>query len=64
MQIDETFDTEFGTVVFRGEVTDEELQFIIRAGLLTMLLQNKIQATFIQPEESDHFIMDSPTQVQ
>lgn len=51
-----------GKVVFRGELSDEELDAVVTMGLVTMLLQGQISATFMT--EDGTVIQDVPDQVQ
>jgi hypothetical protein len=45
-QINQTFETEEGTVVFNGEVTDKEYDYIIQQGLLALIDQGFIKPTY------------------
>jgi len=62
VKIDKELDTPMGKVVFRGELSDEELDAVVTMGLVTMLLQGQISATFMT--EDGTLIQDVPDQVQ
>jgi hypothetical protein len=50
-QINQTFETEEGTVVFNGEVTDKEYDYIIQQGLLALIDQGFIEPTYLDSKE-------------
>lgn len=44
-KIDKELDTPLGLVVFRGEVSEEELDHIVTLGLMSMVLQGQLIPT-------------------
>jgi len=52
MKIDQTIETPMGTIVFRGEVTDDELDYIIKLGLVTMYLKGELDSEAITEDGS------------
>ena len=50
-QINQSFKTEEGTVVFQGEVTDQEYDYIIQQGLLALIDQGFITPNYVNPKE-------------
>ena len=45
-QINQSFETEEGTVIFNGEVSDDEYNYIIQQGLLALIDQGFIKPTY------------------
>lgn len=62
MKIDKELDTPMGKVVFRGELSNEELDAVVTLGLVTMLLQGSISPTFMTSDGT--VIQDVPDQLQ
>ena len=50
-QINQSFETDEGTVVFQGEVTDQEYDYIIQQGLLALIEQGFIKPHYVDPKE-------------
>lgn len=50
MKIDQTIELPMGTIVFKGEVSDEELDYIIKLGLVSLYLRGGIETT-VQTED-------------
>ena len=50
-QRNQSFKTEEGTVVFQGEVTDQEYDYIIQQGLLALIDQGFITPNYVNPKE-------------
>lgn len=61
MELEKEIETPFGTVRFKGTVTDDELDYIIKIGLMAMMARGQIKAQFItvdgEPVEDD---LDEP----
>lgn len=62
MKIDKEIDTPMGKVVFRGELTDEELDYVITIGLVTMMIRGDLSATYAL--EDGTLLSDVPEQLQ
>lgn len=50
-QINQTFETEEGTVIFNGEVTENEYNYIIQQGLLALIDQGFIKPAYVNTKE-------------
>ena len=50
-QINQSFETDEGTVVFQGEVSDQEYDYIIQQGLLALIEQGFIKPHYVDPKE-------------
>lgn len=53
MELDKELETPFGKVRFKGEVTEDELDYIIKAGLLVMMARGQIKAVFTDEEAQE-----------
>ena len=62
MKIDKVLDTPMGRVVFRGELSDDELDAVITMGLVTMLLNGNISPTIMTQDGT--ILSDEPDQLQ
>ena len=56
MELDKEIETPFGVVRFKGTVSDEEFDYIIKSGLLVLMARGQIKAQFI---ESDEDLLDA-----
>jgi len=62
MQINQTIELSTGTIVFNGEVTEEEMDLIIKLGLISLYLRGDLQTTVVT--EDGKPVMDVPEQLQ
>jgi hypothetical protein len=62
MKIDQKIETEMGTVVFRGELTDEEVSYVMQVGLVTMFLRGELDTTTMTSDGT--IISDVPENMQ
>jgi len=62
MLIDQTIDLPSGTVKFIGEVTQEELDFIIKMGLVTLYLRGELSTTVVTDDGT--MVADVPEMLQ
>ena len=62
MLIDQTIDLPSGTVKFVGEVTPDELDFIIKMGLVTLYLRGELSTTVVS--EDGTILADVPELLQ
>lgn len=62
MQINQTIELPTGTIVFNGEVTEEEMDLIIKLGLISLYLRGDLQTTVVTDDGKP--IMDVPEQIQ
>ncbi len=62
MKIDKEIDTPIGKVVFRGELTDDELEYVVTVGLVTMMIRGDLSATFAL--EDGTLLSNVPEQLQ
>lgn len=53
MELDKEIETPFGPVRFKGEITEEEFDYIVKAGLLTLFANGKIKAHFVDDDGND-----------
>lgn len=51
MELDKEIETPFGVVRFKGTVNEEQLDHIIKVGLLALMARGEINATFVDAEE-------------
>ena len=62
MKIDKTIDLPTGTIVFQGELNEEELDNVITMGLVFLYLRGDLEATTITHDGA--FVSDIPEQMQ
>jgi len=62
VKIDKEIDTPMGKVIFRGELTEEELDYVITVGLVTMMVRGDLSATYAL--EDGTLLSDVPEQLQ
>lgn len=62
MKIDQTIDLPMGTIIFKGDVSDEELDYIIKLGLVSLYLRGELETTVYT--ESGVPVAAVPDQVQ
>lgn len=62
MKIDQTIELPMGTIVFKGEVSDEELDYIIKLGLVSLYLRGELETT-LQTEDGT-VVSDVPDMLQ
>jgi hypothetical protein len=62
VKIDKEIDTPIGKVVFRGELTDDELEYVVTVGLVTMMIRGDLSATFAL--EDGTLLSNVPEQLQ
>ncbi len=51
-----------GKVIFRGELSEEELDYVITVGLVTMMIKGDLEATYVL--EDGTLLSDVPEQLQ
>jgi len=52
MEIDKKIDTEMGTVHFKGNLTDDELDYVVTIGLATLMIRGELQAEYATEDGS------------
>ena len=52
MEIDKKIETEMGTVHFKGELTDDELDYVVTIGLATLMIRGELQAEYATEDGS------------
>ena len=52
MEIDKKLETEMGTVHFKGELTDDELDYVVTIGLATLMIRGELQAEYATEDGS------------
>lgn len=62
MEINQTIELPTGTVVFQGEVTDEEFDFIVKLGLIQLYLRGDLETTVVTNDGT--IVSDVPEQLQ
>ena len=62
MELDYKLELEGGQVHFKGEITDEERDHIMKVGLVVMFLRGDIKASYVS--ENGSIINDMPNTVQ
>lgn len=62
MKIDQTIETGAGTIVFRGEVSQEEFDYIMKMGLAAMYIKGELSSTVMTDDGS--IISDVPDSIQ
>lgn len=62
VKIDQTIELPMGTIVFKGEVSDDELDYIIKLGLVSLYLRGELETT-IQTEDGT-VVSDVPDMLQ
>lgn len=50
MKIDKKLETPMGDVHFVGEISEEELEYVIEAGLLSLMLRGELRTQVQDPE--------------
>lgn len=60
MLLEKTIDTPMGVVTFKGEITEEEMDYIVKTGLLALMATGKIKTEFTESVD----VMDAPDQLQ
>lgn len=68
MKIDEKIETPFGVVHFKGELQEEELKHVVRAGLMVLMAKGHIHTNVIGEDEDDETLpiptIDPPETLQ
>jgi len=62
MEIDKEIDTPMGKVVFRGNLTEDELDYVITIGLVTMMIRGELDAVVSTADGT--ILSDIPEQLQ
>lgn len=62
VKIDQTIQLPMGTIVFKGEVSDDELDYIIKLGLVSLYLRGELE-TSVQTEDGT-VVSDVPDLLQ
>lgn len=62
MQINQTIELPTGTIVFNGEVTEEEFDLIIKLGLVSLYLRGGLETTVVTDDGT--IVADVPDQIQ
>lgn len=62
MEIDKEIDTPMGKVVFRGNLTEDELDYVITIGLVTMMIRGELDAVVSTADGT--ILSDTPEQLQ
>jgi len=62
MLIDQVIEMPDATIVFKGEVTDEEFDLIIKLGLVSLYLRGDLDSTVMT--EDGTILSDVPEQLQ
>ena len=52
MEIDKKIETEMGVVHFKGELTDDELDYVVTIGLATLMIRGELQAEYATEDGS------------
>jgi len=52
MEIDKKIETEMGTVHFKGNLTDDELDYVVTIGLATLMIRGELQAEYATEDGS------------
>lgn len=59
MKIDKKIETALGVAHFIGDVSDEELDYIVEEGLKVLILKGMIQITYLEENEKE-FLSEDP----
>lgn len=62
MEIDKKIETEMGTVHFKGELSDDELDYVVTIGLATLMIRGELKAEYATEDGS--IILDGNDTVQ
>ena len=62
MLINQTIELPTGTIIFNGEVTEEEFDLIIKLGLVSLYLRGELETTVVT--EDGKLVSDVPDQIQ
>ena len=46
MKIDKKIETEMGVVHFKGELSEEELDYVVTIGLATLMIRGELEAQY------------------
>lgn len=52
MEIDKKIETEMGTVHFKGELSDDELDYVVTIGLATLMIRGELKAEYATEDGS------------
>lgn len=69
MQIDKKIDSPFGTVIFRGTLSEQEVDHLITLGLMAAVARGEIPVAFDESEEGsvdgeEVLLADTPQTLQ
>lgn len=53
MKLDEKIETPFGVVHFKGELQEEELKHVVRAGLMVLMAKGHINTNIQEADEEE-----------